>query len=250
MHLRPQIIALTLAQIMLCLCLLAPGGSALPTVPQSVKVWRVEQSGTGGKCVIYAADRQIKIESATGGRLIARAPKWDVVLFHPRDRRICTVPFWQWQKKVEDARALENTGQKPVMRSVCGIPGYSYTFKVHALQDADGGMAALYGARIARDFIERRTITIARDRHKLSFEVIEIWRNLMDSPALGSITLEVSEETTRAKRNYLLNTLSQRDMVVDSSFFSVPSGYKNCQAPVSVFLGNEFEDAAKMLVGP
>jgi len=46
-----------------------------------------------------------------------------------------------------------------------------------------------------------------------------------------------------------LKTTSQKMADVSPGLFKPPAGYKMTPAPVSVFFGSEFEDAAKMIVG-
>lgn len=220
-----------------------------PAASQMIGVWKVEQENAFGSYVIYAGPASIRIEGSSGGRIVARAPDWTVKVFNIKDKRACLVPYRDWILKVPGSSRISLVRQKPVKDSIAGISVMKYKFPVGGVSETDGGLSSLYKARVQKQFIKSRAISVAADNHNLPEQIVEIWRCTLESFARGSILIQVCEETSTGQQVKVLNTTAQKSVSVPSSMFDFPSGYKHAGGALSVFFGSEIEDAAKMLLG-
>lgn len=235
------------AMLAILFCLLLPIGAS-SKARASVKAWQVKQTNAWGRYTIHTTNNAIRIDGSSGGVLVARAPQWQVVVFHLREARICKIPYVHWKEKVPTSHRLTDTGRKPQLVSIAGLPAFKYTFAVNDFQDSDAGTNNLYRSKLTKDLILRRTFAVAKDESRLPIQVREIWRNFLELKTLGSIPLEIYE-LSGGKNAYKLQTQSQKFVFVDPSMFSSPGGLKELDSPFLVFFGGkQVEDMAHIIM--
>lgn len=213
---------------------------------RKIKVWKVKQSNSWGLFTIYAAPGFLRVDGSTGGRLIAKAPDWQVFVFHTEDKRFCSVPYRQWGVgRVSDAFSVERSGVTPKPCNVAGIRAKKYTFRLNGEVDQqDGGIFR----STAREELVRSHVTVASDDHGLPKQLIEIWRRLLEIQCKNAIPLEVSDDKRFGGSNFSLRTQSQSAEAVPIKFFDCPVGFKSGGTPISVFFGSSMEDAASLML--
>lgn len=216
------------------------------TTGKTARVWKVKQSNSWGHYTIYAANNVLRIDGSTGGSLIAKAPEWKVIVFHPEDRRMCSTPYSQWGAgRVTNSFNVERSGAKATGCTVAGIKALRYSFDLNReIEQEDGGIFR----STSKVQLLRTHLTIASDNHGLPKQAIEIWRRLFELQCKDAIPLEAFSDKRFGGTTFAFRTLSQSTETVPLKFFDCPVGFKEGGTPLSVFFGSCMEDAASLML--
>jgi hypothetical protein len=209
------------------------------------------QSCIYGKFTAYVSKDAIRLDGLKGGRLVAKAPDWDVTVYNTIDKMIVRYTLDRWFKHIEDPQfPVENIGLKPKKTTVCGIPAGYYDFQINKPNDIDNGYGSLYRSTIKQEMVTIRRLVVAADISKLPRQAVEIWRIHDVIPVIGTLPLECYDQYKSGKKIYAIQTFSSKYTTVPADFFTVQAkGYKKGQAPFIVFYGQECGDVGEMMLG-
>lgn len=216
---------------------------------KTVKVWKVNQHNAWGSYITYASPQFFRIDSSSGGSLIAKAPDWKLHFFHTQDRRICAFTYYYWMQRKHDLGSVEDSGQQPEDCKVSGIPGKMYSFDVNFTDSGQAGSGLLFRSDTKKNQFKRAHIVVAAGlKTKFPPQLKSIWCTLFEVPVRCKIPLEIKYDLRFGGHIYHFQTDREAMVSVPIDFFKPPSGFKEGGTPLVVFFGTQFEDAWSTLL--
>ena len=219
-----------------------------PGAVNKINCWKVRQKNRWGQYVVCINNKAIRIDGSSGGVLLSCAPKWDILMFHKRDRKLSQVPFSQWIKKSGGRVYLLKLKQKPKSAKVCGIDVETFRFPMHKMLDVTAGTSTLYRSKTSEHFVKNSYMSF--DSNQKRFDRIPklILNSFLELPDSDRIVLDCYFEHKDGSRTSIIETTDQRYEKLPESFFKLPGGLKSTnEPPLSVYMGTGLLDAAELL---
>lgn len=215
---------------------------------KKVKVWVLHQKNRWGKYKVCVNNKAIRINGSSGGVVIAKAPNWEVFVFHKRDKKFCTATLSQWIRKTNGRLYLPKLKQKPKYKSVSGLKISTYRFPINAVMDVTAGTQTVYRSRGRSTFVKDSIFGFYINQKRVSKAACLVWNGFYEFPNTGVVPIEYYYVLKNNQKIFGLTTSSQIEKLVDPAVFERPVGLKKTTKPIlSVFMGSGLMDATELL---
>ena len=215
---------------------------------KQISTWVVHQKNRWGNYIVYYSDQALRIEGSSQGVLVSKAPKWDVFLYHTRDKRCAQIPLKLWTQKMSGRVNLKAMKQAPVKEKIAQIDVLTYRFPINSEVDVTGGTNALYQSRMINKYAICSVFSFDANSKRFNTIPIIIWNCFLEFPYSGRVPINAYILVKNGEKELVLESTKQESKLMPASKFEKPQGLKMVNdPPLSVFMGKGILDATELL---
>lgn len=245
------VIALCFQALLFCVPALSTGVSVdVSKTSKTLRVWQVLQSSNWGKSTVSACNQGIRIEAHTGSILVAKPPKWEVVIYRKGQKKASKISFAKFITKYPRSTRAESWRYGKRNIKISGAPAVQYILPLNRRLDANNGFGHAFQAKLETPYVSNMIMTNAADSIVLPPQVKEIWRTYFEFSFIEKIPLEYYLELGDGSKRYSFQTLSQKYIDVPASEFDHPNGLEYSAEFMQMIYGQKMEDVADLLMSP
>ena len=236
----------------IAICSLGSRCSAEELPKKTVKGWAIKQNHCLLKIVnVYVLPSALRIDNVDSGfSVIASAPKWDAIIFRPKEKVFFRTSYSDWLNNGFQAVELAfSTDEKPINPTITathalGFSAQTLTWKSY--MQRSGSLSTIQGDKVPCSFEYLLAASAMFPR-----QASELLQRFYKLPIASGFPLWLKASNYMGQRSELVTTVQASYMDLSLDLFKEPSGFQQAKSEMAVIVDqstrSEIEEWGRMM---
>jgi hypothetical protein len=234
------------------ICFLGCECSAGEVPNQTEKGWAIKQNHCLLQVInVYVVPSALRIDNLDGGfSVIACAPKWDAIIFRPKEKVFFRTSYQDWL--INGFQAIElafSTDEKPINPTTTATHALGFAAQVlkwKSYMQRSGGLSTIQGDKVpcTFEYLLGTSETFPR-------QVSELLQRFYKLPIASGFPLWLKASNYMGQHFELLTTQQASRMDLSQDLFKEPSGFKAAKSEMAIIVDQstrgEIEEWGRMM---